>query len=84
MRRAESSPFHTLDSHIKNHSPPIVMNPSAQSSNPSQRPAMGSVFATANSCLERSAENRRFAPSPQMQPVMSSHRMIVQYATWCS
>ena len=37
MRRAESSPFHTLDSHIKNHRPPIVMNPSAQSSNPSQR-----------------------------------------------
>ena len=83
MRRAESSPFHTLDSHIKNHSPPIVMNPSAQSSDPSQTPAMGSVFAASNSCLKRSRKTGS-SPEPQMQPVMSSHRMIVQYATSCS
>src|SRR5215210_6055227 len=44
-RKALGTPFHCVDCHMPNHSPPIVMKPTCQSRNPSVRPSTPNVFA---------------------------------------
>ncbi len=78
IRKAAKSPFHAVDSHIMNHSPPTVTKAKAHSNKPSQRPASGTAFAASKPCWDRSKVAKRAVPTAQHEPAPSSHKMIVQ------
>src|SRR5215475_10778926 len=44
-RNALGTPFHSIDCHMPNHSPPIDMKPTCQMRKPSVRPTIANVLA---------------------------------------
>ena len=78
MRRAASSPFHLLDSHIMNHSPPIVMNAKDHINIPVHRPAIAWVFASSKS-REFKRNAIRIPPNAHREPAIASQAMMTQY-----
>ena len=69
MRNAASWPFHALDCHIRNHSPPIVRKATSHVTKPEVSPAMATPKARRNKAV--SAQR---AKHPKRPPPAKRHR----------